>query len=76
MFYEVDLEKVTVQELDYIRDFKLEIFYEGKMHGVVSWFDCYFDHGSKSICLSTSPYKEQTHWKQTVFYFDTPISVK
>jgi len=45
------------------------------MHGIVTWFDCYFDHGSKAVCLSTSPYKKQTHWKQTVFYFDTPIEV-
>ncbi len=45
------------------------------MHGIVTWFDCHFSHGSKSICLSTSPYKKQTHWKQTVFYFDTPLEV-
>lgn len=45
------------------------------MHGIVTWFDCHFSHGSKTICLSTSPYKKQTHWKQTVFYFDTPLEV-
>ena len=48
---------------------------DGKMHGLVTWFDCHFSHGSKPICLSTSPYKKPTHWKQTVFYFDTPLQV-
>ena len=41
----------------------------------MSWFDCDFSHGSKKITLSTSPYKKQTHWKQTVFYVDNPIDV-
>jgi hypothetical protein len=49
---------------------------EGRVHGFVSWFDCDFSHGQKTICLSTSPYKKQTHWKQTVFYLDSPIEVK
>jgi protein arginine N-methyltransferase 1 len=73
MFYDIDLEKVSLQELDFVSEFKLEIEVDGKMHGIVSWFDCYFDHGSKAVCLSTSPYKKQTHWKQTVFYFDSPL---
>jgi hypothetical protein len=41
----------------------------------VTWFDCDFSHGAKKITLSTSPYKKQTHWKQTVFYIDQPLDV-
>ena len=48
---------------------------EGGFFGFVSWFDCDFSHGSKKICLSTSPYRKQTHWKQTVFYIDEPLEV-
>jgi hypothetical protein len=48
---------------------------DGGMYGFVTWFDCDFSHGAKKIYLSTSPYKKQTHWKQTVFYLDQPIEV-
>jgi protein arginine N-methyltransferase 1 len=41
----------------------------------VTWFDCIFSHGQKKINLSTSPYKKQTHWKQTLFYTDKPFEV-
>ena len=45
------------------------------MYGLVTWFDCDFSHGVKKVCLSTSPYKKQTHWKQTVFYVSEPFDV-
>jgi protein arginine N-methyltransferase 1 len=67
-YYSIDLKTVKKQELDYLRDFKLEIVYEGKVHGFVTWFDCEFSKGEKKITLSTSPYKKSTHWKQTIFY--------
>lgn len=72
-FYDVDLEKVTVGELDFNSSFKLNVEIDGIIHGFVSWFDCDFSHGGKKITLSTSPYKKQTHWKQTVFYLDAPL---
>lgn len=74
-FYDVDLEKVTVAELDFNSTFRLKVELDGAIHGFVSWFDCDFSHGSKKITLSTSPYKKQTHWKQTVFYLDAPLEV-
>lgn len=76
IFYEIDLEKVKVTELDFQRKFELDIEMEGWIYGLVSWFDCFFDHGNKKIILSTSPYKKQTHWKQTVFYVDQPFEVE
>ena len=29
-----------------------------------------------SVNLSTSPWSQPTHWKQTVFYLEKPISAK
>lgn len=53
----------------------MKIEMEGGMYGLVTWFDCDFSHGVKKVCLSTSPYKKQTHWKQTVFYVSEPFDV-
>ena len=48
---------------------------DGVIHGFVTWFDTLFSHGTNKITLSTSPYKKQTHWKQTLFYVDNPFEV-
>jgi protein arginine N-methyltransferase 1 len=68
LLLELDLQTVTAKDLDFSADFTLNMEMEGGMYGLVSWFDCDFSHGSKKISLSTSPYKKQTHWKQTIFY--------
>ncbi|OTF72461.1 hypothetical protein BLA29_011343, partial [Euroglyphus maynei] len=46
------------------------------IHGFVGWFDCYFDSMTKLIILSTSPFSESTHWKQTIFPLKEPILVQ
>ena len=70
-----DLEKVTVEELNFSKQFRLKVKREGVIHGFVLWFDSLFTHGSESVNLSTSPYTETTHWKQSLFYLREPISV-
>jgi hypothetical protein len=61
--------------LEFNSDFALNVETDGVIHGFVTWFDCLFSHGSKVINLSTSPYKKQTHWKQTIFYIESPFEV-
>jgi protein arginine N-methyltransferase 1 len=74
-FYDINLETVTLKELEFASEFAVKIEVDGMIHGFVSWFDCDFSHGHKKITLSTSPYKKHTHWKQTVFYIDEPVRV-
>lgn len=74
--YHIDLKTVTKSQLDFNSNFTLHVEIEGVVHGFVTWFDCQFTHGTKRITLSTSPYKKQTHWKQTVFYLSNPLEVK
>ncbi|CAL1675315.1 unnamed protein product [Lasius platythorax] len=45
----------------------------GKYQGICIWFVIEFPDGSK---LSTAPYNEPTHWKQTVVVLPTVIEVK
>lgn len=56
--------------------FELKFQNNSTIHGFVSWFDCYFESMSKLIILSTSPFSEPTHWKQTIFPLKEPILVK
>lgn len=65
--------QVAKEELQFNSAFQLQVETDGVIHGFVTWFDCMFSHGKNKITLSTSPYKHQTHWKQTLFYVDCPF---
>lgn len=70
-----DLEKVTIKELDFSKQFRIKASRQGTIHGLVLWFDSLFTHGTEVINLSTSPFAEPTHWKQGLMYLKKPIPV-
>jgi protein arginine N-methyltransferase 1 len=66
---DLDLYKVKVEDLDFKSAFRLTVSKDNyDLYGFVSWFDVHFSHGKKHKVLSTSPLRDETHWKQTVFY--------
>ncbi|EGC33129.1 hypothetical protein DICPUDRAFT_49131 [Dictyostelium purpureum] len=49
------------------------------LNGFVVWFDVTFpkaNENDKEIVLSTSPFSDETHWKQSLYYFDTSIPIE
>lgn len=70
----LDLKTCTSQETEFFTAFKLIITRDDELTALVGSFDVAFnlDH---PVTLSTSPFHPPTHWKQTVFYLPTPISV-
>jgi hypothetical protein len=69
MVLNLDLYKVAVKDLDFRTNFALKVSKPNfQLYGFVAWFDVHFSHGWKHKILSTSPFREETHWKQTVFY--------
>lgn len=73
---ELNLYNSTVQGVQHL-SCKLNLKFEqdSTVHGLVGWFDCYFDSLTKSVVLSTSPFADTTHWKQAIFPFKDPMSV-
>ncbi|CAG09275.1 unnamed protein product, partial [Tetraodon nigroviridis] len=66
-----DLEEITGQF-----DFPVET--SGTFHGFTAWFAVYFeslDAGGTTVELNTGPNSEPTHWKQTLFMLDQPVSL-
>jgi protein arginine N-methyltransferase 1 len=43
------------------------------LHAFIVWFDAIFEGGESRIELSTSPFRESTHWRQTLFYLANPF---
>ena len=74
--YDIDLEKIKIEELDFMSGYEIEFNDDDCFNGLVAWFNVSFNKGKKKIELSTSPYDTMTHWKQTVFYIEDDVDVE
>ncbi|XP_062248427.1 protein arginine N-methyltransferase 3 [Platichthys flesus] len=73
----LDCNRVCLSELEFATDFCLKITNTTECTAVVGYFDIFFDKGcGNKVTFSTSPQVTKTHWKQTVFLLDTPMSVQ
>ena len=73
---DIDLMTCTLKDLDLVAGYQIKAEKRGFVSGLVSWFDVYFSFGKEHIVLSTSPFEEQTHWKQGIMYFNTDLPVE
>jgi protein arginine N-methyltransferase 3 len=74
--FDIDTKSVSSKALDFTSEFELVITSPGKVYAFCGWFDTYFEgHGIDSVMFSTSPKSKTTHWVQTLFVLDEPLSV-
>jgi protein arginine N-methyltransferase 1 len=73
---EIDLYTVKKEDLDFTAAYELTFFRSDTLHGIISWFDIYFDKLPNKVEFTTSPYSKATHWKQVVFYTDHDLYVE
>lgn len=71
----VDIATVKKEDLDFEAKFDLKIQRNDTMHAFVAYFDVEFSATHTKLRFSTGPRSQYTHWKQTVFYLDDPLSV-
>jgi protein arginine N-methyltransferase 1 len=69
------LNEIGVEQLSIDAEFTVVSEVAETMHAFVVWFDVLFEGPQKTIALSTSPYRQGTHWSQTVFYLEQPVAV-
>ncbi|KAM6970880.1 protein arginine N-methyltransferase 6 [Tautogolabrus adspersus] len=75
-FAELDLNTVTVDELRSVKGkFKCDSFGSAAVNAFCVHFTVTFPCPDKPLVLSTSPFKQETHWKQAVLYLDAPVEV-
>jgi len=70
---DIDLYSVKPEDLDFSSTFELKISREDYCHALVAYFNVEFSKSHTKLRFSTGPRSEYTHWKQTVFYLDTPV---
>ncbi|KAJ0070710.1 hypothetical protein NL108_017910 [Boleophthalmus pectinirostris] len=70
---------LTVQDLEEMEgQFDFGVDRSGDFHGFCAWFSVGFESltpGGEEVQLHTGPFSEPTHWKQTLFMLDSPVSV-
>lgn len=74
----LDLDLVTCrkEDVEFASEYKLNMQFSDRVHGMIAWFDTPFQNLTRPVVLSTSPYKRYTHWKQVVFYTEHDLDVK
>lgn len=75
-FFDLDLYTAKVEDLCFSHKYEIKMNRYDTIHALVCWFDAYFSKLQNPVKLSTSPFTKTTHWRQTVFYLDSPIYAK
>src|SRR5690349_6713228 len=74
--FEVDIYTCTKEDLDFSSAYELTFFRNDTVHGLIAWFDIFFDKLPNKVHFTTDPYTRGTHWKQVIFYTKEDIYVE
>jgi len=70
---ELDIHKMSEDDLSQSTKVKLRAERTETVHAILLWFDVDL---TDEFALSTSPFEDGTHWKQTLLYLPKPIEVR
>lgn len=73
---EIDIINSSTKDLEFTSAFSIKAEKDMEVSAFVSYFDVAWKNCDNSIMFSTSPFKEPTHWKQTVFLLQSPIALQ
>jgi len=71
----IDLLTAKKEDLTFAAPFTLTATRNDYIHAFLAWFDISFECTHKRVQFSTGPHAQYTHWKQTVFYTPSTLTV-
>ncbi|KAI0058698.1 protein arginine N-methyltransferase [Artomyces pyxidatus] len=71
----IDLTTAKKEDLTFSSPFQLKATRNDFVHAFLAWFDISFECTHKKVSFSTGPHAKYTHWKQTVFYTPSTITI-
>jgi protein arginine N-methyltransferase 1 len=71
----IDLLTAKKEDLSFSAPFSLSCTRDDYIHAFLAWFDISFECTHKKVRFSTGPHSPYTHWKQTVFYTPSTLTV-
>jgi len=75
MIKHINLLTAKKEDLTFEAPFSLTPTRNDYVHAFLAWFDISFECTHKKVQFSTGPHAQYTHWKQTVFYTPTTLTV-
>jgi protein arginine N-methyltransferase 1 len=72
----IDLLTAKKEDLTFDSPFELTCTRDDYVHAFLAWFDISFECTHKKVKFSTGPHAQYTHWKQTVFYTPSTLTVR
>jgi len=75
MIKHIDLLTAKKEDLTFEAPFSLTATRDDYVHAFLAWFDICFECTHKKVKFSTGPHAQYTHWKQTVFYTPTTLTL-
>ncbi|KAJ2919910.1 hypothetical protein MD484_g392, partial [Candolleomyces efflorescens] len=75
MLKKIDILTAKKEDLTFDAQFSLTATRDDYVHAFLAWFDIVFDCTHKKVKFSTGPHAQYTHWKQTVFYTPSALTV-
>jgi protein arginine N-methyltransferase 3 len=77
VLFDIDTKTITSKALDFTSEFEISITKAGKVYAFCGWFDTFFEGQEiDTVMFSTSPKSKTTHWVQTLFVLNDPITVE
>uniref|UniRef100_A0A336LQ92 type I protein arginine methyltransferase n=1 Tax=Culicoides sonorensis TaxID=179676 RepID=A0A336LQ92_CULSO len=73
---EFDLYTMKKEDVSFVVPFQLTSWFDESMHALVTYFNVYFTKCHTLQSFSTSMDYPSTHWKQTIFYLKSNITLK
>lgn len=76
-FARLDLREVTAEQLREVAGpFRCRAFGSAALNAFCLYFTVTFPCPGSPLELSTSPFQEETHWKQALLHLDAPVAVE
>ncbi|CAO3593151.1 unnamed protein product [Absidia cylindrospora] len=75
LFKEIDVLTAKKEDLSFKVPFQITAQRNDYVHAFICWFDIGFTQGDTPIHFSTGAHAMYTHWKQTVFYTPTTLTI-
>ncbi|KAI5123903.1 hypothetical protein M0805_005719 [Coniferiporia weirii] len=75
MIKHIDLRTAKKEDLSFSAPFSLTATRNDYIHAFLAWFDVSFECTHKKVQFSTGPHAKYTHWKQTVFYTPSTVTI-
>ena len=71
----IDIHKCSREDIFFKKEFKFVADKTIRIDAFATYFDVLFGDMEHKTVLSTSPHKKQTHWRNTLFYLEEPITL-